>query len=39
MSGIELVRRRLPDGTVVLEAVPVSALQKLRRALRRLLRG
>jgi hypothetical protein len=35
MSRIEFVPRRRPDGTVLFEAVPVTLLQRLRRAARR----
>lgn len=39
MSRIEFIARRQPNGLVVFEAVPVTLLERLRRAVRRLLRG
>lgn len=36
MAHIEFIPERRPDGTVVLRAVTVGALERLRRLLRRL---
>jgi hypothetical protein len=38
MTHIEFIRQRTPDGTVVLHAIVVGPLQRLRRRLRRILR-
>jgi len=34
MPYVELIPQRLPDGTIVLRAVPVGVLERLRRFLR-----
>ena len=39
MTRYELIPSRTPDGTVVLRAVAVGPVERLRRRLRRLLRG
>jgi hypothetical protein len=39
MPQIELIPSRTADGTVVLRVIEVGAAERLRRLLRRLLRG
>jgi hypothetical protein len=39
MTQIEFIRERTPDGTIVLRAVAVGPVQRLRRRLRRILGG
>jgi hypothetical protein len=39
MTRIEFIQERTPDGTVVLRALVIGPVQRLRRQLRRLLRG
>lgn len=36
---IEFIARRQPNGLVIFEAVPVTPLERLRRLVRRFLRG
>jgi len=36
---MEFIARRQPDGLVIFEAVPLTLLERLRRAARRILRG
>jgi hypothetical protein len=38
MAQIEFLPEIRPDGTIVLRAVPIPTAERLRRALRRLLR-
>jgi hypothetical protein len=37
MTHVELIRERRPDGTVVLRAVPLGPIERLRRLIRRLV--
>jgi hypothetical protein len=39
MTRIEFIQQRMPDGTVVLRAAVLGPLERLRRSLRRLVRG
>jgi hypothetical protein len=39
MNQVELVPERRPDGTIVLRAVELKPLERLRRLVRRMTRG
>jgi hypothetical protein len=39
MAHIEFIQQRMPDGTIVLHAVVLGPVRRLRRRLRRILRG
>ncbi|HEX8103954.1 MAG TPA: hypothetical protein VF533_15155 [Solirubrobacteraceae bacterium] len=39
MTSYDLIPERRPNGTIVLRAEPVTALERLRRLVRRLLAG